>query len=71
MNPVAQTIAAAMTAGWLRKDDVWEVAMQVLALTHGYVVLYRGGRFNFTEKEFRAFCERAMERLFEGLRKSD
>ena len=43
--------------------------MQLSGLLHGYLVLYRGGRFSYTEKEFRAFCERAMERLIDGLKK--
>ncbi|MDB5977447.1 MAG: transcriptional regulator, TetR family [Nevskia sp.] len=69
MTPLADCVAAGMESGWLKKDDVWEVTMQLSGLLHGYLVLYRGGRFSYTEKEFRAFCERAMERLIEGLRK--
>lgn len=67
MNPLADGIQAVMDAGWLARDDAWEVAMQLTALIHGYLVLYRGGRFNFTEDEFRAFCERSMNRMFSGL----
>ena len=70
MTPLADCVAAGMESGWLKKDDVWEVTMQLSGLLHGYLVLYRGGRFSYTEKEFRAFCERAMERLIEGLRKA-
>lgn len=67
MNPLADGIQASMDAGALRKDDAFEVAMQLTALIHGYLVLYRGGRFNFTEDDFRAFCERSMTRMFAGL----
>jgi AcrR family transcriptional regulator len=66
MNPLADTVEAAMNTGYLKKDDVWEVAMQLTGLTHGYLVLYRGGRFNYTDREFRAFCERAMDRMIDG-----
>lgn len=68
MNPVAAGIEAAMKAGWLREDDPWEVAMQLSALTNGYLVMYRTGRFSYSEDEFRAFCERAMGRMINGLR---
>lgn len=70
MTPLADCVAAGMESGWLKKDDVWEVTMQLSGLLHGYLVLYRGGRFSYTEKEFRAFCERAMERLIDGLKKA-
>lgn len=67
MNPVADGLRSAMTAGWLKHDDPWEIAMQLTALIHGYLVFYRGGRFSLSEKEFRALCERAMSRMFLGL----
>ena len=34
-----------MQTGQVKKDDVWEVALELWALTHGYVALYRAGRF--------------------------
>lgn len=67
MNPVVDGIQAAMDAGWLQRDDAWEVGMQITALIHGYLVLYRGGRFSYSEEEFRTFCERSMNRMFSGL----
>ncbi|HZD50434.1 MAG TPA: TetR/AcrR family transcriptional regulator, partial [Silvibacterium sp.] len=54
LNPIADAVRAAMREGLLRKDDVWEVALELWGLTHGYVTLYRAGRFNLPEKEFRA-----------------
>jgi hypothetical protein len=57
-----------MHAGTFRKDDVWEVALALWALTHGYVALYRAGRFNLTEKDFRALVRRALRRLIDGLK---
>jgi hypothetical protein len=47
---------------------VWEVALELWALTHGYVALYRAGRFNLSEKEFRAHVRRALRRLIHGFK---
>jgi len=43
----------------------------LIELTHGALVLYRGGRFSYGEKEFRAHWERAMQRLMNGLRSEE
>jgi AcrR family transcriptional regulator len=67
LNPVADRVAEEMKEGVLRKDDIWEVALQLWAHTHGYVTLYRAGRFNMTEKQFRALYHRAVKRLLQGL----
>jgi AcrR family transcriptional regulator len=67
LNPIADAVRAAMRAGLLRNDDVWEVALELWGLTHGYVALYRAGRFNLPEKEFRALVRRALRRLIHGL----
>ncbi|HVZ99478.1 MAG TPA: TetR/AcrR family transcriptional regulator [Caulobacterales bacterium] len=67
LTPLADTIAAAMEEGVLRRDDMWETAMQLWAHTHGYVTLYRSGWFELSEAEFRALHHRAMRRLLEGL----
>ena len=68
LNPIADAVRAAMRAGLLRKDDVWEVALELWAVTHGYVTLHRAGRFNLSEKEFRALVRRALRRLIHGLK---
>ena len=68
LNPIADAVRAAMREGLLRKDDVWEVALELWGLTHGYVALYRAGRFNLPEKEFRALVRRALRRLIHGLK---
>lgn len=67
LNPVADRVAAMMVAGELRKDDVWEVSMQLWAHAHGYVTMYRAGRFDMDESAFRALYHRAVKRLFQGL----
>src|SRR5580698_657022 len=60
LNPLADSIAAAMKSGDLKKDDVWEVALALWAHTHGYIALYRAGRFNLSEEEFRFLVRRSL-----------
>lgn len=67
LTPAADAIRAAMKAGLLRKDDPWEIAFELWALTHGYVALYRGGRINLTQKQFRTLVRRALRRLLHGI----
>jgi AcrR family transcriptional regulator len=68
LNPVADLLQKAMEAGYLKQDDVWELAMELWAHTHGYVSLYRGGRFSLPEKEFRALVRRSIRRMLRGLK---
>jgi AcrR family transcriptional regulator len=68
LNPVADLLQKAMDAGYLKQDDVWELAMELWAHTHGYVSLYRGGRFALPEKEFRALVRRSIRRMLHGLK---
>jgi AcrR family transcriptional regulator len=68
LNPVADLLQKAMEAGYLKQDDVWELAMELWAHTHGYVSLYRGGRFDLPEKEFRALVRRSIRRMLHGLK---
>ena len=42
-----------MEEGKLKKDDIWEIALELLAHAHGYVMLYRAGRFNLSQTDFR------------------
>ncbi len=68
LNPVADSVAAAMQEGALKKDDVWEVAFAIWAHVHGYVMLYRGGRIALSEKEFRKLLQRSLRRFLHGLK---
>ena len=68
LNPVADLLQKAIDAGYLKQDDVWELAMEFWAHTHGYVALYRGGRFDLPEKEFRALVRRSIRRMIHGLK---
>ena len=67
LNRVADTVEAAMRKGQLRKDDVWEVALELWAHAHGYITLYRAARFSLSEEQFRRLCRRAFRRLLDGL----
>ncbi len=68
LNPVADCLADAIRAREFRKDDVWELALQVWAHAHGYLVLFRAGRFSLSEKDFRALCRRSLERMINGFK---
>ena len=68
LNPVADLLASEMERGFLKKDDVWEVAFALWAHVHGYVMLYRAGRVALCEKEFRKLLHRSLRRLLHGLK---
>jgi AcrR family transcriptional regulator len=68
LNPVADALAVEMKAGHLNTDDVWEVAFGLWAHVHGYVLLYRAGRIDLSEKEFRKLLQRSIRRFLCGLK---
>jgi AcrR family transcriptional regulator len=68
LNRVADTLAEGMLVGSLRKDDYWEVAIDLWALVHGHVALYRGGRFAYSQEEFRRLFRRSLNRFLKGLK---
>lgn len=68
LNPLADAVASLMQAHAFKEDDVWEVALDLWAHAHGYIALYRAGRFNLSHDEFRALLHRSMRRLFHGLK---
>jgi AcrR family transcriptional regulator len=68
LNLIANTVSSAMDAGYLRRDDSWEVAFELWAHVHGYIALYQGGRFSLNETEFRALVRRSLRRLIHGLK---
>lgn len=67
LNAVADVVTEEMTAGNMRKDDVWEVALELWAHTHGYIALMRAGRIVLPEAEFRKLVQRSLRRLIRGL----
>ncbi len=68
INLVAETVDQAIKAGTIRKDDKWEIAMDLWAFVHGYVALYRAGRFALDEAAFRLLLRRSFRRFFDGLK---
>jgi hypothetical protein len=67
LSRAAEIIAEAMAAGTVRKGDPWEMAVDVWAFVHGHLALFHGGRYAFTEAEFRAFFRRALTRFLKSL----
>ena len=68
INLVAETVSNAIQACVIRKDDKWEIAMDLWAFVHGYVALYRAGRFALDETAFRNFFRRSLRRYIDGLK---
>jgi AcrR family transcriptional regulator len=68
LNPIADSVAHWMEEGKLKKDDIWEIALELWAHAHGYVMLYRAGRFNLSQSEFKKLVQRSLTRLFDGLK---
>jgi AcrR family transcriptional regulator len=68
LNPIADIVENAMARGDLKQDDIWEIAMQLWAHVHGYLTLYRAGRFNLNETEFRKLVHRSLRRVLDGLK---
>jgi hypothetical protein len=71
LNPLADAVAKWMEEGALEKDDIWEVTLAIWAHAHGYIALYRAGRFSLAPKDFKELCHRSMRRLFRGLKARD
>jgi AcrR family transcriptional regulator len=67
LNLTADTVSEWMKLGKLRRDDAWEIAMELWAHVHGYLTLWRAGRFHLSEEEFRSLVHRSIRRLLNGL----
>ena len=67
-NPLTDLLSELMKSGEIRKDDPYELALAIWAHAHGYVALYRAGRFNLGEDEFRTLVRRSLKRLIHGLK---
>jgi AcrR family transcriptional regulator len=68
LNPIADLVAEAMKSGYLKRDDVWEIALELWAHAHGYIALYRGGRFHLSEADFRKLVRRSFRRMLHGFK---
>ncbi|MGA8438610.1 MAG: TetR/AcrR family transcriptional regulator [Candidatus Sulfotelmatobacter sp.] len=67
LNLTADTVALWMKLGKLKRDDPWEIAIELWAHVHGYLTLWRAGRFDLSEDEFRKLVRRSLGRLLHGL----
>ncbi len=67
LNQVADMIVEGIRLGKLKRDDPLEIAMELWAHVHGYLMLYRAGRFNLQEDEFRKLVHRSLRRLLHGI----
>jgi AcrR family transcriptional regulator len=67
LNLTADIVSHWMQLGKLKRDDPWEIAMDLWAHVHGYLTLWRGGRFHLSEEEFRKLVHRSLRRLLHGL----
>jgi AcrR family transcriptional regulator len=67
LNITADIVSSWMKLGKLKRDDHWEIAMEMWAHVHGYLALWRGGRFNLSEDQFRKLVHRSFRRLLYGL----
>jgi AcrR family transcriptional regulator len=67
LNITADIVSSWIKLGKLKRDDQWEVAMELWAHAHGYLALWRAGRFHLSEDEFRKLVHRSLRRLLYGL----
>ena len=67
-SPSVKLLEEAMRTGELRSDDPAEIAFEISALSHGLIVLYRGGRIGLSAKKFRVLYRRSFRRYLHGLR---
>jgi AcrR family transcriptional regulator len=67
LNLTFDIVSSWMKLGKLKRDDAWEISMELWAHAHGYLALWRGGRFHLSEDEFRKLVHRSLRRLLYGL----
>src|SRR6202522_4539023 len=67
LNLIADIVSSWMKLGKLKRDDVWEISMELWAHVHGYLALWRAGRFHLSEDEFRKLVHLSLRRLLYGL----
>ena len=67
LNVTADLLTSWIEEKRIKRDDVWEIAMELWAHVHGYLALWQGGRFAMPEEEFRELIRRSLRRLLHGL----
>jgi AcrR family transcriptional regulator len=68
LNAVADLVSELMREDPIATDDVWEVAFTLWAHVHGFVMVYRAGRIDLSEKQFHALLRRSLRRLIHGFK---
>jgi len=66
-NILLDIVSETIEGGEFRQDDVLETSLTIWAHVHGFVSLYRCGRFGDHPVRFRRSFRRSLQRLFEGL----
>jgi AcrR family transcriptional regulator len=66
-NLMVQVLKEGMESGRFRKDDAWEIAFEMGALSHGLIMLFLGGRMDVTVAGFRALYRRSFKRYIDGI----
>jgi AcrR family transcriptional regulator len=67
-NLMVEVLKEGMESGYFRKDDPWELVLEIGALSHGLIMLYLGGRMGATPASFRALYRRSFGRYIHGIR---
>jgi AcrR family transcriptional regulator len=67
-NLMVQVVEEGMKNGHFRKDDAWEIVLEMGALSHGLIMLYLGGRLQLSRARFHALYRRSFRRYIHGIR---
>jgi AcrR family transcriptional regulator len=67
LNLTFDIVTSWMKRRKLKRGDAWEISLQLWAHAHGYLALWRGGRFHLSEEDFRKLVHRSFRRLLYGL----
>ena len=69
-NQFAELVREGIASGYFpRETDVWAVVFETGALLQGLMMLYLGGRVSMAAARFRAYCQEAMGRYMDGIRR--
>jgi AcrR family transcriptional regulator len=68
-NLMAEVVREGMESGYFRQDNVWEIVLEMGALSHGLIMLYLGGRMGVSRSRFRSLYRRSFRRYINGIRK--
>jgi len=63
VNLMVEVLKEGMDTSYFRKADPWEIA-----LSHGLIMLYLGGRMDMSPTRFRALYRRSFRRYLHGIR---